>query len=190
MTIQLIGRSSSHFTRVVRIVMAELAIDYELVPVRDLVGHDPESYGGNPALKIPVLRAAGGETIYGTENICSTLGWTEPPHSVAGRNAHELVWHAMGAQVQLIIGIMIGKLPADNVYFAKMRRGFEGALRWLDDHLDDIPPNSLAAIGLYCLIDHMTFRKTVPLEPYPRLVAFAREYGQRPAALATAYRFD
>jgi hypothetical protein len=102
----------------------------------------------------------------------------------------------MAAQVQLVLGTIVGKLPAEHVYFAKGRAGFEGALRWLDEHVEAalaaLPPRdlSLFEVTLFCLIEHLVFRQSLPVEPYPRLVQFARVFGERPAARATAYKFD
>ena len=65
----IIGRSSSHFTRVVRLFAAELDISYKYEVVRDLTSADASVYGGNPALKIPVLQNERG-TWYGALPIC------------------------------------------------------------------------------------------------------------------------
>ena len=51
----LYGRSSSHFTRIARIFAAELEVDVEFNPIRDLMSADPDDYGGHPALKMPTL---------------------------------------------------------------------------------------------------------------------------------------
>lgn len=205
MTVQLVGRSSSHFTRVAAMFAHELGVAYELVPVYELTSLDPAVYGGHPALKIPALRT---ETslVFGTENICRKLAelaptkvrvvWPEQVTADVARNAQELVWHAMAAQVQLVVGTVLGRLPPDNVYFAKGRAGFEGALRWLDDQLAEVlrvlPSHdvSLVEVTLFCLIEHMVFRPTLSLEPYPALVRFAAEFAARPSAQRTHYRYD
>lgn len=203
--VQIFGRSSSHFTRVPLIVAEELGIRYELVPILDMRATDPCVYGGNAALKLPSLRR-GGSVLFGAENICRALAelstgphrivWPEDRRDDLSRNAQELVWHAMGAQVQLVLGTIIGKLPANNVYFAKCRAGFEGSLRWLEQHvsqiLDTLPARdfSLFEVSLFCLIDHLTFRSTLPIDPYPSLLRFHREFETRPSAQRTIYRFD
>jgi glutathione S-transferase len=204
--VQIIGRSSSHFTRVAQMFAHEVGVSFELVPIANLTDVDPAVYAGNPALKLPTLRR-GGSLVFGAQNICRALAeladpprrvvWPEALHDDVSRNAQELVWHAMAAQVQLILGIAVGKLPADHVYFAKARTGFEGALRWLEEHL----PTALAALPsprdvsileltAFCLMDHLHFRSTVPVEPYPILLDFARAYAARPSAQRTPYRFD
>ena len=200
----LIGRSSSHFTRVVRIVAAELALSLDFQPVYDLASRDRADYGGSPAMKLPVLRM-GGEFVFGTENICRTLAehvpdgdivWTGASPDVQVRNAQELVWHAMAAQVQLVFGTQACGLPADNPYFAKAADGLRQSLAWLEAHLDEVlqalPPRrvSLFEVTLFCLWEHLGFRATVERTGYPRLQAFAEDFARRPSARDTPYRFD
>ncbi|CAN5236450.1 hypothetical protein BH24PSE2_BH24PSE2_13450 [soil metagenome] len=206
MSIQIIGRSSSLFTRMPLIFAEELAVPFELVPIYDMTAQDPEVYSGNPALKLPILRADGC-VLFGAQNICRAVAerartpalivWPEQLSDDLSRNAQELVWHCMAAQVQLVLGMWINKLPASNAYFKKTLAGLEGSLRWLDTHLADaleaIPrPRdvSLFEVSLFCLVEHLMFRPTVPVEPYPSLTAFAADYGTRPSARSTAYRFD
>jgi hypothetical protein len=103
----------------------------------------------------------------------------------------------MAAQVQVAFGVLICKLPAETVYFAKAREGFAGALGWLDAHLDDVRRQlpterdlSLFEVSLFCLIDHLMFRPTLSITPYRTLVCFAEEFGERACARSTPYRFD
>lgn len=203
--IQIIGRSSSLFTRVPRIFAEELGIPYELVPIHDMTSTDEKVYGGNPAYKLPSLRR-GDSLLFGAENICHALD--EMPHEPLRivwpadlrddllRNAQEMVWHAMAAQVQYVFGTVIGKLPADNIFFTKGRAGFEGALRWLNENaeacLRALPPRdlSLLEVSLFCLIEHLVFRQTLPVAAYPALTRFTAQFAERSSAKRTAYRFD
>jgi glutathione S-transferase len=206
MIMQIVGRSSSLFTRMPLIFAEELAVPYRLVPIHDMTELGPEVYAGNPALKLPILRTAG-SVLFGTQNICRAVAeragkparivWPEDLRDDLSRNAQELVWHCMAAQVQLVMGTVVGKLPADNVYFAKARAGLENSLRWLDANLaaalNALPtPRDLSVfeVSLFCLIDHLVFRVTVPVEPYASLVSFAKEFGTKPSAQRTVYRFD
>ena len=204
--LQIVGRSSSLFTRMPLIFAEELAVPCELVPIYDMTALGPEVYAGNPALKLPILRVEG-TVLFGALNICRAIDeraerparivWPEEQRSTLSRNAQELVWHGMAAQVQLVFGTIVGKLPADNLYFSKARAGLEGALQWLDAHVTDVIPElpvprrlSVFEVSLFCLVDHLVFRETVRVESYRSLVRFAREYAERPAARRTAYRFD
>lgn len=172
--------------------------------IEDLAATEPGEYSGNPALRMPVLRDAD-SVLFGAENICRALAeraktpalivWPEDLCDVPSRNAHELVWHCMAAQVQILMGTHVGKLPADNVFFAKARAGLDGALGWLDEHVADVVASlprqrrlSLFEVALYCLIDHLRFGPTVPMKNRASLLSFARQFGTRPSAQRTAYR--
>lgn len=203
--LRIVGRRSSLFTRVPLMFAEELGIAYELEPIYDMTATDAAVYGGNPALKLPSLRR-GNSVLFGAQNICHALAeiagptlrivWPEALRDDLSRNAQELVWHAMGAQVQLVFGTMVAKLPADNVYFAKSRVGLDNSLHWLDRHAMQIfaalPARdiSLLEVALFCLLEHLTFRATLPLAPYPALAGFSETFGARASAQHTRYRFD
>ncbi|MER2565737.1 MAG: glutathione S-transferase N-terminal domain-containing protein [Myxococcaceae bacterium] len=208
MTLRLTGRSGSHFTRVVRIVAHELELPLELNVITDLMSLDVKDYGGHPAFKIPTLHV-GDSLLFGTDNICNRLvelaGRAEDPRLVRSgqlttdllRSAQELVWHAMSVQVQLVIGVRITKLPAENAYFVKARLGLQGALKWLDERLDVVlaalpAPRDLSVfeVSLFCLVEHLEFRPMVPLDDVPKLRAFAKQFGERESAQLTPYRVD
>ncbi len=208
MTLRLTGRSGSHFTRVVRIVAHELKLPLELNVITDLMSLDVKDYGGHPAFKIPTLHV-GDSLLFGTDNICNRLvelaGRAEDPRLVRSgqlttdllRSAQELVWHAMSVQVQLVIGVRITKLPAENAYFVKARLGLQGALKWLDERLDVVlaalpAPRDLSVfeVSLFCLVEHLEFRPMVPLDDVPKLRAFAKQFGVRESAQLTPYRVD
>ena len=203
---RIIGRSSSHYTRLARLVAEEVGRPCRLQVVPDLGALDPEIYGGNPALKLPVL-VTGEGPVFGVDNICRALAasadarhrivWPEETRDARTRNAQELVWHGMQAQVQLAFGTSIAGLPADNIYFRKSAAGLDNSLRWLDENLAgvsaDLPPDrdlSLFEASLFCLFEHVRFRNTAPTAAYPTLAAFARTFGQRPSAQRTPYAFD
>ena len=204
--LQIVGRRSSHFTRLTLIFAEQLAVPYEFVPIYDMAALGPEVYAGNPALKLPILRL-NDSVLFGALNICRALDeraerparvvWPEEQRSALARNAQELVWHGMAAQVQIVVGTVLGKLPADNIFFTKALAGFEGALQWLDAHMTDViselpAPRGLSVFeaSLFCLIDHLAFRETLSIAPYPTLVRFRNEFAERPSAQRTAYRFD
>nr|WP_298721781.1 glutathione S-transferase [uncultured Steroidobacter sp.] len=205
-SLQIVGRRSSHFTRIARLFAEELGVPYEIAPIYDMTARDAATYASNPALKLPVLRV-GDEAVFGTENICRALAdhaqksaavvWPEQLPGNISRNAQELVWHCMNAQVQIVFGTVIAKLPGDNLYFEKARLGFAGALEWLDAHvaevLNALPAArqlSLFEASLFCMIEHLHFRKTLPVEQYSNLEAFRKSFATRPSAQRTVYQFD
>lgn len=204
-SIEIVGRSSSHFTRVARIFAHTLGVPYELVVVSDLLATDAAEFGGNPALTLPTLRIDG-TLLFGTENICRRLSkladrevnvvWPEDVTTDIGRNAQELTWTAMSAQVQLILGRSTGRDAADP-FMAKREAGLRGALAWLDANFDDalaaLPEPrdaSLFEITLFCLIEHLQFRRTLPVDPYGKLLRFAEIFSSKDAARRTVFQFD
>lgn len=202
---RLIGRSSSHFTRLARLFAEELGVGCTFQPLYDLTSRDPADYAGNPALKLPVLQLPEGP-VFGAENICRTLlalatqprrvVWTEHLPDLRARNAQELIWHAMNAQVQWVFGMQVAQLPAENIYFAKAADGFRNALAWLDANLEavlhSLPPHDLSLLeaSLFCLVEHLAFRETLPTAPYRHLLAFAEAFGARASAQRTRYAYD
>ena len=205
-TLQIVRRRSSHFTRLTRIFAEELGVPYEIVPIYDMTVRDPAVYADNPALKLPILRTPDA-VWFGTENICRVIAehagnpadvvWPEQLRGAVSRNAQELVWHCMTAQVQIVFGTLVAKLPNDNIYFDKARTGFEAALAWLDTNVADVvralPASrklSLLEASLFCLVDHLHFRKTLPIEKYLALEGFAQEFAARSSAQRTPYQFD
>lgn len=205
MALRLIGRRSSVFTRIPLIFAEHLAVPCEFEPVPDMTVIDAQAYGGNPALKLPILMIDGAP-LFGAANLCRAIAERAGPHRVVwpealvdatSRNAHELVSHCLAAQVQLVMGTVISRLPADDAFFVKLRTGLEGSLAWLDANLAAVlaplPPErdlSLFETSLFCLVEHLRFRPTVAIDRHERLVAFATRFGQLPAAARTAYRFD
>lgn len=206
----LVGRSSSHFTRLTRMFAIELGIEVAFRPLYDLTSLDVSSYGDNPALKIPVLVTETGP-LFGAENICRELvrragaknkkDKTRKRSDIVMRgdldsrlvaNAEELTLHAMQTAVTVILGKTSGIAPS-----AKTMRSMENTLAWLDANVDAVraalPEGrvlSFVEVALFCLTKHLPFREVVDVKPYARLVAFAESYGQRPSAKETEYRID
>lgn len=203
--IQIIGRQSSHYTRVVRMLALELGIDAPLAPILDLMSTDPATYAGNPALKLPALRV-GDDTVWGSQNACRLLArqvdggetrlfWPEEAYTPLLMNAHEVVAHAMAAQVEVVFHEIVSKRPPDAAS-RKRRESLINCLAWLDAHLDAIraqlPADRIALLDLmlFCLLEHLPFRNPVDLSGLPQLTAFVAGFGARASAQATPYRFD
>jgi glutathione S-transferase len=201
----LFGRSSSHFTRVTRVFAAELGVDHGFEVVRDLASRDPAAYGGHPALRVPCLQTAEG-VWFGALNICRELTrrskrelrvvWPEALEHPTAANAQELTLQAMANEVTLITSGLGGQ-AAPSAFRLKVQEGLERSLAWLDQNLERAlaalpagPRTSYLEVTLYCLLTHLDFRGVASTAPYARLTAFAREYGARPSAEQTPYRFD
>lgn len=197
----LVGRSSSHYTRLARMFALELGVAHEFRAVLDLTTTDPVAYAGNPALKIPILIDAQG-SLFGAENICRELVRRSGKSQVVMRgalqdrlvaNAEELTLHVMTSEVTLIMAKFAGGAPP-----AKVVASIEGSLSWLDAQIDDILASlpaertvSFLEVALYCLLEHLPFREILDVAPWSRLGAFVRQFGSgRPSAESTHYRFD
>lgn len=198
--IVLVGRSSSHFTRTARLFALELGIPHSFWPVLDMTSTDAATYADNPALKVPALIDEQGP-LYGSENVCRALARRSGQRDrvvlrgdVEDRlvaNAEELIVHAMGAEVILIMGEHGGAAPP------KVRRSIENALAFLDAHVRTVvaalPSDRVIGFceaALFSLVTHLPFRKIMDVDAYAQLRSFCADFGVRPAALATAYRFD
>jgi hypothetical protein len=201
----IIGRSSSHFTRIARIFAAEMGIDHSLRVVRDLMSSDPEDYGGNPALKIPSLQTPRG-VWFGALNACRELWrlssrrphvvWPEDLDEPLLANAQELVLQAMATEVALIMAKVSGVVDS-NAHQAKMQKGLVNTMSWLEENappaLAALPPHrdlSYLEVSLFCLVTHLEFRDVLPTASYSALREFCRHFATRASAVETDYRFD
>lgn len=201
----IIGRSSSHFTRVTRIFAAEVGVDCSFEVVRDLMSSDPDDYGGNPALKLPTLRTARGAW-FGALTICrelsrrSSLGkrlvWPEDLDQPLLANAQELAVQAMTTEVTLIMA----KVSAEGdggAHQSKMMKSLVNVVSWLESNVTHVlaalPQDrdlSYLEVTLFCLFTHLEFRSVVPTAPYPELNKFCQHFAARASAHETAYHFD
>jgi glutathione S-transferase len=204
-SIRLVGRSSSHFTRTVRIFAAELGVPYSFRIVPDLRSQNVEDYAGNPALRLPSLETPSG-LWFGSLNCARELTrltlrplhvvWPESVPVCVVANAHEMVLQAMSAEVALIM-LAGGDAAAPVPYSIKQRESLLNILGWLEQNLDSaltaLPAQrglSYLEVTLFCLIEHLEFRSIVALDSYPHLLRFCRDFAQRPSAQATPFRFD
>jgi glutathione S-transferase len=199
----LVGRSSSHFTRVARIFALELAVPHAFRAVLDMTTLEAGNYADNPALKIPVLIDEQGQ-LYGTENICRELTRRSGLRDrvvlrgdVTTRvvaNAEELLLHAMNSSVALITTTQDG---AKRTPPPKVRASLENALAFLNTHAAEaraaLPATRLISffeVALYCQVRHLAFRDLMDASGYAHLQSYCRDFEQRPSAQATSYRFD
>lgn len=201
----IVGRSSSHFTRVTRIFAGEMGIDYSFEVVRDLMSLESNDYGGNPALKLPTLRTTRGSW-FGALNICRELArrshlqrhivWPEDLEEPLLANVQELVLHAMATEVSLIMSKVSGG-DDGGVHQVKMKRSLDNVMSWLESNVSAalirLPRDrylSYLEVTLFCLVTHLEFREVLPPAHRPELEAFCARFSDRPSARETPYRFD
>lgn len=199
---EIVGRSSSHFTRTVRIFALELEVAHTFRPVLDIKSLDPSNYAGNPTLKLPILVDEHGP-LFGTENICRELTRRSGKAGVVMRgevadrvvaNAEELTLHAMATDVSIIVAKM---LDGDRPVPRKLVRSLEESLGYLDANIDAViaalPETRLLSfveVALFCVVTHLPFREVLDVARWERLAAFCTRFGERASAKATEYRFD
>jgi len=197
----LVGRSSSHYTRIPRLFAHELSVAHRFQPVFDLTSSEPNDYAGNPALKIPALVDEEG-ALYGCENIVRELTRRSGERArvvlrgdVADRivaNVEELTLHVMTTEVTLIMSQAAGATPPP-----KVRRSLALSLAFLDRALDGalarLPADrrlSFVETALFCTVTHLSFRQVADPTGHSALQAFCARFAQREAARQTEYRFD
>jgi len=201
-TVELWGRSSSHFTRVARIFALELAIPHDFRPVLDMTTLEPGAYANNPALKMPVLVDEYG-ALFGAENVCRALlrrseqasarvimRGDVPERAVA--NVEELTLHVMSCEVSLIMAKAAGSVAPP-----KVLPSMHNSLRYVDEALGAslaaLPKDRLLSfleVTLFCLVTHLQFREVMDVSGFERLADFCSLFAERESAKATAYRFD
>jgi glutathione S-transferase len=201
----IVGRSSSHFTRLVRVFARELSVAHDFSPLADLRSRELADYGGNPALKIPILITEQGPW-FGALPICRELGrraaaplrvvWPEQLTERRAANAQELVLQGMATGVAIIMRGAEGS-DGDAAHDKKLRASLENSLSWLDGQLPavvrDLDPArqlSFLEVSAYCFIEHLAFRQVADVSAHENLQAFCRTYGERASLRATAYRYD
>jgi glutathione S-transferase len=200
----LVGRSSSHFTRIARIYAAELNVAYTFEPVLELMSADAAVFGDNPLLTVPSLRSPEG-TWFGSLNTSRALArhaqgpgallWPEDLVEPQSANAQEVVLSAMSAGVVVIMA-RNAKLADDHPAMVKPLARLRGSIAWLERHLtaavSSLPARRLSflEVSAFSFLTHLTFRQLGTLDGCPTLGRFCAEFGERPAARATEYAFD
>lgn len=201
----IVGRPSSHFTRVARLFAEELGLDYELELVRDLMSCDSSDYAGNPALRLPVLKTRDAAW-FGALNICRELArrstrrlrvvWPEHLEKPLLANAQELTLQGMATEVGLIMGAL-GGTAETNPHAVKLRTSLTNTLSWLDAALPEVLASlpaerdlSFLEASLFCFVEHLAFREVLPIDGYKNLVEHCAGFRARPSAAKTPYRFQ
>lgn len=189
--LQLIHTPRSHFARKVRLLLAALDLDVELIDAVNAAGTDPASFGPNPLLKVPTL-IDHGRAVFESDHIAMHLVRTRDPRDrfdvlttdVDVLNARAVLNGVMALEVELILGARSG-LDTSQPRFAKMRGAIGRSLEWLEDNvvMFDGPPSFLD-FHLLAMRDHVALYDVVPLD-YARLQARADAIAALPFAAAS-----
>jgi glutathione S-transferase len=200
----LVGRSSSHFTRIARIVGLELGVPFAFEPVYDITSLSERTFADNPTLRVPSLRTDRG-TFFGSLNVSrelarragaeGTIVWPEDLVEVTSANAQEIVLDTMAAEVTIVTA-RLAEVPREHPFFAKQFARVDASVAWLERELLDViarlPDRSLSflEVSAFCLCTHLPFREIRSIAECPKLVEFSSAFAARPSARATEYRFD
>ena len=170
---QLIYTPRSHFARKVRLLMAGLGIDAELVDagnVADAAG----LFGPNPLMRVPTL-LDGGQVVFESDHIAAYLVRRDDPVDRFGvmasdpdlLNARAVMNGVMGLEAELILAARTG-LGTDHPRFDKMRMSLRQGLQWLEARawmIDDAP--SYLGYHFRAMWDHLALYGLVPLDHPP-----------------------
>jgi len=189
----------SHFSRKVRIVLRELDLACDESYVPNLLSADPADFGGNPILRVPVLRDGANWVVESDQIVRYLLDaydrggdrFAFSSMSTAQRNALSIVSAIMGADVELILSKRSGLADhASGLYFGRYREVIDHGLAWLEENAATIWPAvdfSYLDIALLCMWDHLRhgglLGETVS---YPWIDARTLRHAARASVAATA----
>jgi glutathione S-transferase len=194
-SLQLIGTPLSHFTRKVRIVLAELGVDFELVRTPGVLAPSPDAYGGNPLMRVPALRD-GDLTLIDSDHIARYLVHKHDPGDRLGvcslaaddLNRLALVNGIMANEVVLILAKRGGLADPEAVaYFRKLATALDQALARLDhDVVIDAPGFDYGDIALICMWQHIQhYQLRADLDRHARIAARVARCADRPSVAST-----
>lgn len=184
---QLYYTPRSHFSRKVRILLAALAIEVELIDCGNVAEHSPEVFGPNPLMKVPTL-LDGQKLVFDSDQICSYIvrrfdeadqyGVLSQQLDIV--NTRSVMNGIMTAGVELVLGARSGIDINQYQRYDKLRATITSGLQWLEQHsaIFDLRPTYLG-FHLTAMWDHLKFFAATPLH-YPKLEAVVREYSALP----------
>lgn len=195
MPLTLHATPGSHFARKVRILMAELGVQYETVWVQSLLATSPTAFADNPLMRIPAL-VVGDRVIVDSDHIARVIVDTYDASDWFGvksgdptqLNRLAVANGIMENEVILILARRGGFEDIDSVaYFKKLKVAIDEGLAWLDKNIALDAPLTWADITLICMWDHVTHYKSASgLDRYPRIAQRVAQFAQRPSIAATA----
>jgi len=189
----------SHFSRKVRIVLRELGLACEESYVPDLLSANPEDFGGNPILRVPVLRDGEHWVIESDQIVRHLLEAYDAGSdrlsffsmSSSQRNALSILSAIMGAEVELILSKRSGLADrSGELYFRRYREVIGHGLSWLERHASTVWPEaefSYLDVALICMWDHLRHnRLRDDTRSWPWIDARTERHASRPSVAATA----
>jgi glutathione S-transferase len=194
--LRLVGTPLSHFTRKIRILLAEFGVPFEFERSPGVLAPPGAAYGDNPLQRVPVL-FHGPVTLIESDHIARYVvsqfdaadRFGVRSESVSDLNHLAVVNGIMNNEVVLILAKRAG-LPAveDVAYFRKLIGAIDSGLAWLDTSIDlERDTFDYRDIASICLWQHLThYRMAADPARYPRLAARVARFSERASVAATA----
>lgn len=192
---KLYGTPLSHFTRKIRVLLAELGVDFDFVRTPSVLDMSSAAYGDNPLMRVPALRL-GGETVIESDHIARcVVGAYDPGDRFGVKSEHvrdlnrlAVVNGIMDSEVVLILAKRGGLEDIEGVsYFRKLRAAIDSGLAWLDLHTDpDAAGFDYGDIATICMWQHVAYYGLVQdLDGYRRIAARVARFSERPSVAGT-----
>lgn len=194
-TLRLHGTPLSHFTRKIRVLLAELDVPHEYLRMPSVLSTSAATYADNPLMRAPTL-VDGDEMLIESDHIARYLvGKFDPAdrlgvrsERVADLNRLAVVNGIMNNEVVLLLAQRGGVADlAGVVYFRKLMQAIDQGLAWLEVRTDPGREGfDYGDIATICLWQHMLHYAFTPgLADYPRIAARVERFAERPSVART-----
>lgn len=183
----------SHFSRKIRILLAELGIPFEWVQTPGVMDPTLATYGDNPLLRIPTL-VDGDHTLIESDHIARYIVAKLDPRDWFGVNSVEVdalnrlavANGVMANEVTILLAKRGGLDITGAVYFEKLLTAIEQGLAWLDARITPDAPFDYRDIALICMWQHVEHYGLVSaLERFPRISTRVAMFASRPSVATT-----
>lgn len=194
MTPVVVGTPLSHFTRKVRLLLAELGVahEWDSLRARSVLSANLATYAGNPLRRVPTM-ILGDDIVVDSDHIARVVVERFDPADrlgvTSGRipdlNRLAAINGVMANEVTLLLAARAGTDLATVPYFGKLRAALEDGLAHLDATTaegGDFDYRDVAMVSMWQHLEHYRF---LPL-PYPRLAARVARFADRPSVASTA----
>lgn len=177
----LYGTPRSHFTRIARILLHELELDFRFEDVGN-VGSNA-AFGGNPLMQVPVL-TDGERSVFESHRICEYLVERQQADPLGitqldwdAKNYVSVVHGVMNAEVRLILAARCG-MPTTGGVFDKAREVLEHGVSWLEERCPAKASLSYPTVCAAVMWDHLRCCDMIPYDYAPRLHALAQRMNE------------
>ena len=192
--LQLHGTPLSHFTRKVRVLLAELGVAYDFVRLPGVLVTGTAAFAGNPLMRVPAL-VHGGVQVFESDHIARYIvGHFDAADRFGVRSEHVDAMNRLAAingimanEVTLILAKRAGGVDMTAAYFGKLRAAMESALTWLDERTDvEHGDFDYRDIALVCMWQHLAHYELIDgIGRYRALATRVARFAARPSIAGT-----